>query len=120
MKTPRMTDRYDDAIAHLTENPRDITDAWTAPSSAVGGCLFAFVRPKHGEYHFKRPDGRRCGCLTQIRDATQRRVSWWPSITNAIRFDKRLPKEVLNITIESLTAFADWQRIIDTLEEADE
>jgi hypothetical protein len=114
-----MTDLYDDAIAYLTENPELIYHTWSNPSSATGGCLFGFVKPQ-GTRGWYRPDGRHCGCLTQIRDPDMTRVSWWPALTNSIRFDKRLPMNPNHITIEHLPAFADWQRIIDTLEEADE
>jgi hypothetical protein len=111
-----MTDRYDNAIKYLTNDPDAIQQAWNNPSNSPGGCLFDYVSPDNNDTH--RPtDGRACGCLTQIRSGTAYgTVAWWPSITNEIRRDTRIPDQS-DITIEDLPVFAEWQRAIDLLRE---
>jgi hypothetical protein len=109
-----MTDQYDDAIVHLTENPELIRETWGNPEGYTAGCLFTWVTPD-GE-GTQRDDGMYCGCLTQIRNGGFHSVSWWSSLTNLIRWDKRIPTEGKDITVEDLPVFAEWQRIIDTQE----
>jgi hypothetical protein len=93
----RQPDAYDDAIAYLTEHPEKIYSEWE-----WGKTLFEFC----GHY------GRRfCGCLTMIRNG--REIAETPELTAAIRADARIPTHPRAITVESLPAFAEWQRRID-------
>ena len=123
-----MSDRYDVAVAYLTENPEDIRTAWENPCYSEGGCLFGCVSP-HGRGW--RPDGRGVGCLTQIRagpnlrsdsgasntNSDSKSVAWWPHLTMEIRNDTRIPRLVSDIGVENLHVFAEWQRRVDALRE---
>jgi hypothetical protein len=113
-------DHYDGEVRYLTENWDDVYDAWNTPSDWVGrgGSLFGHVTllQSTGVSHLLRPDGKWCGCLVQIRKGDGD-VAWWPEVTNEIRRDTRLPTKPEGITVESLDAFAEWQRRIDVLRE---
>lgn len=108
-------DRYDEAIAYLTNAVhlsgwRAICVAWANPEAA-GGCLFAIAGPDPldlvGEY-----DGCVYGCLTTVRQGTH--VAPTPELTEAIRADVRIPQDAHEITLEHLPVFAEWQRRLDT------
>ena len=102
-------DKYDKAIAHLTEHPEKILVAWgSAPvrgsKAEVRGvldmrCLFAATAPY-------------CGCLTQIRAGSKGPT---PELTAAIRAAHRIPSDECEITVDDLPVFAEWQRKIDAL-----
>lgn len=101
-------DRYDEAVAYLTQNPDKIRGAWVAPSRHVhtGGALFqTAVDEKIGSVVH--------GCLTQIRKFPQRYRAQTPSLTKAILDDDRLPTDEKEITVDHLPIFAEWQRRID-------
>lgn len=101
-------DKYDEAIAYLTEHPSKIQTAWNWPDDDLygdgeinGGCLFQIV----GDYE-------ECGCLTQIR-LNPYRIAPTAALTDAIRADERIPKSPEQITIADLPVFAEWQRRLD-------
>jgi len=132
----RMNDKYDDAIAFLTENPEHIREAWGDPETneEEGGILFGFVGPDWKDNSISvRYEGEHgtCGCLQQIRkcrvvdeydsmeealDADGSMVgSYWPRLWEKIAGDRRLPHDEHDITVEDLPVFAEWQREIDVL-----
>ena len=95
-------DKFDEAVAYLTEHPYEIQLAWDRPSNHTGGCLFRFCSPNQQD---------RCGCLTQVR-----RLDWGAftfELTTAIRQDERIPSDVNDIKVEHLPVFAEWQRRLD-------
>ena len=53
-----MRDKYDDAIAYLTEHPEQIHQVWNNPEKYPAGCLFEYAGDPHA---------RDIGCLTLIR-----------------------------------------------------
>lgn len=101
-----MNDKYDEAIAVLTADPRpeNITGAWSCPWLHEAGCLFKMVSD-------------RCGCLTQVRNTpyeyNQNIDPKLNAIIEEIAADERIPKISHEITIESLPVFAEWQRRLD-------
>jgi len=120
-----MADKYDEAIAYLTENPEDIYDAWMlwARSDQTtdvkrAHCLFQVARvdPDDGS-------SLGCGCLTQIRSGLTlggvrcgvlgKSGRQHKRLTTAVRSDKRLPSEPGSIRVEHLPVFAEWQRRLD-------
>jgi hypothetical protein len=118
-----MMDKYDIAIAYLTENPDQISEAWVRPDG-VGGCLFQWATPTGGMEF--TANGQQCGCLPQIRSDVMRSitdkhtfVAATADLTKRIRADHRIPTSdpdgdgVPEITIEHLPMFAEWQRTID-------
>lgn len=104
-------DKYDKAIAYLTEHPDEIADAWGEGTSdrdcndpEPGSCLFNIV------------DLGGCGsCLTQVRRDRETARSHHPMI-EAIRADHRIPADHLDITVDHLELFAEWQRKIDAMD----
>lgn len=103
-------DEYDRAIAYLTAHPDEIPDAWFVPepgddsSTAKSHCLFRYASE----------DGTgssRCGCLTQIRLGTK--LACTDDLTERIRNDDRLPRSGFEIKVADLSAFAEWQRLLD-------
>ncbi len=124
-----MKDKYDKAVEHLTENPENIGSAWLNPAGeGQGGCLFTVVAPLDvkADPWPKRPDGRKCGCLTTIRNAGKvpyidgggsphkmPALAWTDDLTERIQADERLPKLPTEITVQHLPIFAEWQRRID-------
>jgi len=96
-----VADKYDEAVKYLTAHPWKIADAWEHHRRALGGCLFEYAGTPFV-----------CGCLTQVRDGIKRAET--ESLTERIRADERIPTSPNAITVESLSVFAEWQRIIDT------
>ena len=107
-------DRYDRAVAYLTEHPELIQDAWAldmpgdTEKEIARDCeaLFAYAGPSAGP--------NRCGCLTQIRSGVRpvdRAAT--PELTALIRADERIPADVEGLGVECLVAFAELQRVID-------
>jgi len=115
-------DKYDEAIAYLTENPDEIKDAWGDPSNSVpGSVLFGYVGPEWTDCSMSKDGIHRCGCLQQIRqdEDGEEFTSWWPEITRQIRQDRSIPKDHEEIGVGDLEAFAKWQRIVDDLRESE-
>lgn len=103
-------DKYDKAIAYLTEHPTRIYDAWIYADSNVAGCLFNFCNPT-GAVGLE-------GCLTMIRDrpVPDSRSVLPVDIHKAIFADKRIPaNRVSDIKLKDLPVFAEWQRKLDEL-----
>lgn len=107
-----MKDKYDLAVAYLTENPQEIFTAWQQTGTHRAGCLFKYIAPDEGSRHFP------CGCMTMIR-ADEKRYAVSKDgrqdtfLTSAIRSDKRIPEDSRDIGIPHLPVFAEWQRRID-------
>lgn len=100
-------DKYDQAIAYLTKHPEEIMAAWMGFNTHIAGCLFAFLSPSgftSGLY----------GCATIIK-ADERHYALTPTMTEAIQGDDRIPKYRSEITVESLLAFAEYQRQADAI-----
>jgi hypothetical protein len=106
-------DKYDEAMDYLTEYPEEIPWAWAGPDIHEAGCLFKFMRPYKGNRN------ELYGCLTMIRNLKKGgpfyvvHVALDDEMTEAIRADERIPTDYSDITVESLPAFAEWQRIAD-------
>jgi hypothetical protein len=95
-------DQYDEAIKYLTENPKQIKEAWHQPTTRMGGCLFDFFAPA-------------MLCLTQVKERSIGHLDWIPEGWSRETFDEllnddRIPMNVDGITVESLPVFAEWQR----------
>ncbi len=104
-------DKYDEAIAYLTEHPDEIVNEWwngsaTGSNEGQAGCLFN----RAGD---ELADGRWCGCLTQVRGENLPAAT--PELTAAIRADHRIPADENHITVDHLEVFAEWQRKIDAM-----
>lgn len=132
--TVMMNDKYDDAIAYLTEFPDEIYDAWGDPGGHAGrgGELFGFVGPDWTDassiYDTRGVQVGTCGCLQQIREAKvnekdgtsgSMEMSHWPRLWNEIARDRSIPSDSTEITVDDLQVFAEWQRTIDIHREAD-
>jgi hypothetical protein len=107
-----MADRYDKQIARLLAAPdfrAAVEEEW---SSAKG--LFAFVTPDR--YTHTSENGVPYGCLTMIRQQYNgghyRYEAYTDELTEAIRADDRLPRDVDEIEPRHLPVFAEWQRRI--------
>jgi hypothetical protein len=88
-------DKYDEAIAYLTQHPEEIYDAWN----------------ERYLHLFDRCGLRStCGCLTQVK--YEHKQAQTPALTAAIRADDRIP-EAEKITVDDLPVFAEWQRRLD-------
>lgn len=88
-----------------------ISDWQTPTDEPARSILFRCVTPDGREG--PRPDGKLCGCLTEIKGEhypTGPRVAWRDEWTEAIRLDERIPWTVGEIRPESLIAFAEWQQ----------
>lgn len=102
-------DKYDVQIERLTADPSLIRAEWVR-----GDGLFAYAGPRDRDLR-----NFTCGCLTMIRAHDFKKVVG-PSgplddISDEIRADERLPKSCAEITVESLPAFAEWQRKLDAM-----
>jgi len=100
-------DKYDEAVAYLTEKPMEIIEAWECPGQYDPGVLFQFTT-SDGMNHFD--NGIRCGCLTQVRRGAN---SANCHLTEAIRSDDRIPTVIDDVTPSHLPIFAAWQRYLD-------
>jgi hypothetical protein len=129
-----MNDKYDLAIAYLTENPEEIYDAWGDPEGyeGRGGELFGYVGPDWTSatvvYDTRGVEAGRCGCLQQIREAKieghdgksgNYKMAHWPRLWRQIAGDRLLPSDANEITVDDLSVFAEWQRKIDILRRQD-
>lgn len=107
-------DKYDEAVAYLTEHPGEIEAAWREDNCGDGPqhpahCLFTRVTPT-GRQEQSPESLCLVGCLTQIRNT---HVAWTAELTKAIRADNRIPRDPEGITPKTLPIFRDWQRRID-------
>ena len=110
--------KYDIAIEYLTNNPHNIFHAWSLSvnhSSSVihAHCLFERI----GDVM----NVEDCGCLTEIREDTQKFacIDWEIDydLTERIRADERIPTHPWLIGIETLPVFKEWQERIDKIRE---
>jgi hypothetical protein len=108
-------DRYDEAIAYLTEHPEDIVEAWDTPLDNPGGALFMGCK--------RFPDLYSC-CLTQVASGQADAETY--ELTKRIREDMRIPRfttaakaaeaswnDLFPIKVEHLPVFAEWHRKMD-------
>lgn len=110
-----MGDKYDDAVASLTEHPEQIFDAWGSPNKLQEGCLFQMcggrgeVLPSlshdaDGKYSHE------IGCPTMIENGGN--IALTPSLTDWIR-EQPIPNNARMIEAIHLPAFATIQRKLD-------
>jgi len=105
-------DKYDEAIAYLTEHPDEIADAW-----GEGITDRDLVDPEPGSCLFNIVNLGGCGsCLTQLRLGGSKHVRH--PMVEAIRADHRIPTMPGDVTVDHLGYFAEWQRKIDAEHEA--
>lgn len=108
-----MSDKYQKAVAYLTEHPEEIYDAWMSGGGLhpihPAACLFKMVS-NTGE-SVRLESGKECGCLTMIKNGGY--VAETPELTVAIRADERIPYTQREIKPEHLPVFAEWQARID-------
>jgi hypothetical protein len=109
-----MKDKYTRAIEYLKAHPREIQDAWSHGTHPAH-CLFMAIDTFCCEGEGRTSD---CNCLTLVKvnmacdipvKVHTRAVPLIPSILA----DDRIPSGSWAITLESLPAFARWQRKID-------
>jgi hypothetical protein len=102
-----MPDKYDKAIAYLSEHPEEIGDAWTKPHIHRAGCLFEFLTPT-GEaiYH-----GTYCGCPSIVKSGDAPACT--KELTAAVKRNRGIPKLVHTLRVKHLPAFAEIQRLAD-------
>jgi hypothetical protein len=109
-----MADKYDEAVAYLTEHPEHISLAWSfqAPETAAAikqaHCLFQHVTAS-GRSEWR--NGTACGCLTTIR--AEYGIAATDDLTTRIRGDARIPKLIDEVGPQHLHIMRDWQRRID-------
>lgn len=106
-----MEDKYDRAIAYLTQHPHEIVKAWGEPFHHPAGCLFGYVMQANTRESFELARRSPCGCLTQVKSGY--RCAQTYALTKAIRADTRIPKWPQWITVDDLPVFAEWQRKLD-------
>lgn len=101
-------DKYDRAIAYLSEHPEQIVPAWFNPGKHEAGCLFRYATATG--FHSGVGD-QEYGCLTLIRYGDA--VAETKELTQAIKTDERIPCTFYGITLDTLPVFAEWQRRLD-------
>lgn len=103
----KVADIYEEEIRNLTDNPEGIFRRW---------CNGTGLFKKIGNQSYG-------GCLTQIRayDTMGAYINgkWNQELTDRIKADERIPKDPEQIELKHLPVFAEWQRLVDKLEEAD-
>lgn len=104
-------DKYDEAIAYLTEHPEEISKAWNQPGAAKGGCLFRMATNAITREDTRRDVSLGFGCLTMVRGNGCNAAT--PELTIAIRSDGRIPSSRHTVTPSHLPVFAEWQRRLD-------
>lgn len=88
------------------------SDALGLPHGAPRNPLFQYCTPTGASG--KRPDGKACGCLTQVRVVRGTSlVAWTPELTRKIAADDRLPTNPSNVMPEHLELFKWYQRYLD-------
>lgn len=106
-------DIYDRAVAFLTSHPEQIADAWDRPFCHPAGILFQVASPS-GNYQVANDRIGHCGEICEI--VSGQAVAFTDEMTEIIREDERIPQigeEFPDIKVESLEAFAEWQRVFD-------
>jgi hypothetical protein len=105
-------DKYDEAIAYLTEHPDEIEEAWMDGSIYPpdeddkkkinpGACLLRMLKSTGM-------------CLTMMKNSKNRSGDpYLLALVVEVNADDRIPDEDVKITVESLPAFAEWQRRFD-------
>lgn len=87
-------------------------DGWeTVQRYRARSPLFQSCTPTGAEG--SRPDGKLCGCLTEIKGEqypTGPRVAWTDQWTETIRADDRIPWTMGLLRPENLLAFGEWQQ----------
>lgn len=101
MKNAETRDKYDVEVDRLLSCNGDFEKVVHKSWSLCQG-LFQFA----GE----TTNNRYAGCLTMVRGNFTAET---PELTAEIRADERIPKNVREITRESLPVFAEWQRRLD-------
>lgn len=107
-----MAYNYDKQIVRLTKKPDLIEQEWFR-----GEGLFRIMgKSEDIDYHTPGPT---CGCLTQIRCLRTKAAfvngSVDKDLTQAIRRDKRLPKDVHKIEPKHFPVFKEYQQLMDSL-----
>ncbi len=102
-------DKYDEAIAYLTEHPDEIRNAWGLGLTFREDADLCQEDPGAALFNCT---GDGYGCLTQVRAGV---AAPTPELTAAIRADLRIPKRSDDITVDHLEHFAKWQRKIDAM-----
>ena len=104
-------DKYDRAVAFLTENPEQIDDIWSNPTDHEAGVLFQFCSKEGDLRGHSDTYEQSCGCLTEVASGR------WPAQNEKLRAeimaDDRIPKRASHITVSTLPVFAEWQRRLD-------
>ena len=109
-----MADKYDEAIAYLTEHPEEIRSAWysvhdgSTPHMRLAHCLFQHCTPSG---NLQSIGDCPVGCLTIVRSGSA--PAWTNQLTESIMLDDRLPDNEIDICVEHLPVFAEWQRRLD-------
>jgi len=100
-------DKYDVSISYLRKHPTHIVSAWENWSTHPAGCLFqiAEANPEHSDLNV--------GCLTEIRRLTKLKICGRPDLTEEIKIDDRIPTKAIEVSVEHLHVFAEWQRRLD-------
>lgn len=125
-------DKYDQAIAYLTDFPNEIEQAWAQPADHPAGCLFqqaSRINLSTGNFEKQHPveagEHVICiGCLTQIRRDAKDILpvinyvnipycAITPDLTKEIALDTRIPDSPDRVGLEHLPVFAEWQRRLD-------
>jgi hypothetical protein len=114
-----MSDKYDDAIAYLTEHPDEVENAWKRPytygpigrTAHVAGCLFQGVCRTAAEYYDVRNP---MGCLTQLKMYPDNyKYACSPETREEIIKDPEIPARSGCFSLDDLQRFAYWQRRLD-------
>lgn len=102
-------DAYDEMVAFLTDNPKEIHNAWNYPEGHIAGGLFTEINY-----------GKQSACLTQLKlrfSFDKNEYVYDPGdhpLVELIRMDDHIPDTGTKITPEILPVFAEWRRRIDT------
>jgi hypothetical protein len=107
-------DKYDEAVAFFTENPKQKERFWANPDKEGPGCLFQFCNKAN--YPAYLGGDKSIGCITMII-SSEKYLAETPELTAAIRADRdNLPDDITETTpIEKLVRLGEWQRKIDQI-----
>ena len=124
-------DKYDRAIARITERCESQRSIWEARADIKltddqGRRLVADIL--HSIWNeggslratdsilfdmASRTRDYPCGCLTQVSDRASGYIAATAALTDAIRADEAVPSKPTELTLADLPVFADWQRRLD-------
>ena len=111
---------YAAAVDFLTKHPDKIRAAWEGPFDEQGGSLFVFVTPdgRRDASDFEFLGETSSCCLTQLKSRkcdTIPRLSpkIGANLMSKLRADRRIPSNPERTTVNSLSAFAEWQEQMD-------